>query len=248
MCIGQDVRGNIKLSLKATVSPPGSEAKTAAAQAPAKQEISVWASVGVVSDELAGDGSEKKNKLPEERDASVAAAEYSVPSIVIRSAAECDSSEETISGDSIPLATEKSSRSPWETRSKNSKAPSQEASKIRNIIRSTLAPSAKTQKRSLAGGEEAGGKSRGGAKPLKLGDRVTAKVYQVRAHGLVLDLGGGVKGMYKFEVPSHAPLPRSRLNPSPGVHLSSPPVVDSPGSSLCRKMGGGILRRETSCG
>lgn len=34
---------------------------------------------------------------------------------------------------------------------------------------------------------------------LKIGTKVTAKVYQIRARGLVLDLGGGLRGMYRFE-------------------------------------------------
>lgn len=38
------------------------------------------------------------------------------------------------------------------------------------------------------------------AKKLKLGAKVTAKVHQVRARGLVLDLGNGIRGMYRFEV------------------------------------------------
>lgn len=37
-------------------------------------------------------------------------------------------------------------------------------------------------------------------KNLKLGKKVTAAVYQIRAHGLVLDLGGGIRGMYRFDV------------------------------------------------
>ncbi|KAK1268255.1 hypothetical protein QJS04_geneDACA005057 [Acorus gramineus] len=37
------------------------------------------------------------------------------------------------------------------------------------------------------------------AKMLKIGDRFTAKVHQIRLHGLVLKLGGGVHGMYRFE-------------------------------------------------
>ncbi|KAJ6754254.1 POLYRIBONUCLEOTIDE NUCLEOTIDYLTRANSFERASE [Salix purpurea] len=37
------------------------------------------------------------------------------------------------------------------------------------------------------------------AKSLKLGMQVTAMVYQIRALGLVLDLGNGVRGMYRFE-------------------------------------------------
>ncbi|XP_011098446.1 polyribonucleotide nucleotidyltransferase 2, mitochondrial [Sesamum indicum] len=40
------------------------------------------------------------------------------------------------------------------------------------------------------------------AKKLKLGTEVTAKVHQIRAHGLVLDLGGGIRGMFRFETGS----------------------------------------------
>lgn len=35
---------------------------------------------------------------------------------------------------------------------------------------------------------------------LKIGTEMMAKVEQVRTRGLVLDLGGGIRGMYKFEV------------------------------------------------
>ncbi|KAI3997657.1 hypothetical protein MKX01_040630 [Papaver californicum] len=37
------------------------------------------------------------------------------------------------------------------------------------------------------------------ADSLKLGDKVAAKVFQVRTHGVIFDLGGGIRGMYKFE-------------------------------------------------
>ncbi|KAK7266060.1 hypothetical protein RIF29_18700 [Crotalaria pallida] len=47
--------------------------------------------------------------------------------------------------------------------------------------------------------KEAGDKAAVTAKDLKLGTKVTAKVYQIRAHGLILDLGGGLPGMYRFE-------------------------------------------------
>jgi len=38
---------------------------------------------------------------------------------------------------------------------------------------------------------------------MKLGDVVTAKVYQIRAFGLVLELSDGARGMHKFEVTSY---------------------------------------------
>ena len=49
-------------------------------------------------------------------------------------------------------------------------------------------------------GDEQGPKDKVTAEDLKLGTQVTAKVSQIRAHGLVLDLGGGLRGMYRFEV------------------------------------------------
>lgn len=38
------------------------------------------------------------------------------------------------------------------------------------------------------------------AKKLKIGTELTAKVQQIRAHGLVLDCGSDIRGMYRFEV------------------------------------------------
>ena len=49
-------------------------------------------------------------------------------------------------------------------------------------------------------GDEAGESASVSARKLKIGTEMTAKVHQVRTHGLVLDLGGGIRGMYKFEV------------------------------------------------
>lgn len=40
------------------------------------------------------------------------------------------------------------------------------------------------------------------AKNLKLGMELTAKVHQIRAHGLVLDLGSDIRAMYRFETGS----------------------------------------------
>ena len=163
MCIGQDVRGNIKVSLKAMKTPPESEPK---------QGVNVWASVGNVSEIQANDDLDqnRKNKPQEERDEP-----GSVPSIIIRSAEECDSVDYSIS-----QATEER-----KSRRKNSGSTSEEG-----LSKNT---SAKRQKRSPEAGST-------GGKSLKIGDRITAKICQVRALGLVLDLGGGFKGMYRFEV------------------------------------------------
>ncbi|XP_042022471.1 polyribonucleotide nucleotidyltransferase 2, mitochondrial-like [Salvia splendens] len=40
------------------------------------------------------------------------------------------------------------------------------------------------------------------AKKLKIGTELTAKVQQIRAHGLVLDCGSDIRGMYRFETGS----------------------------------------------
>lgn len=40
------------------------------------------------------------------------------------------------------------------------------------------------------------------AKNMRIGTEVTAKVYEVRARGLVLDLGNGIRGLYRFKVPN----------------------------------------------
>ncbi|KAL1537109.1 polyribonucleotide nucleotidyltransferase [Salvia divinorum] len=40
------------------------------------------------------------------------------------------------------------------------------------------------------------------AKKLKIGTELTAKVHQIRAHGLVLDCGSDIRGMYRFETGS----------------------------------------------
>ncbi|MCI17428.1 polyribonucleotide nucleotidyltransferase 2 mitochondrial-like, partial [Trifolium medium] len=46
--------------------------------------------------------------------------------------------------------------------------------------------------------KEGKGNAPSSAKDVKLGTKVNAKVYQIREHGLVLDLGG-IRGMYRFE-------------------------------------------------
>ncbi|XP_078429186.1 polyribonucleotide nucleotidyltransferase isoform X2 [Wolffia australiana] len=149
MCIGQDVRGNIKLSLKAMKAPPD--------QGP---EVNVWATVADVSND------------PTKIDSSDA---YSVPSVVIRSAEDCEAMEEPISKRQT-------------VRRKNSKPKTEEVPKSK-----TTEP--RKQKRKCDDREGAAKASLS----LGLGDSIMAKVCQVRALGLVLDLGNGVKGMYRFE-------------------------------------------------
>ncbi|KAK6155209.1 hypothetical protein DH2020_009457 [Rehmannia glutinosa] len=139
MCIGLDVRGNINLSLKATIPRPGSKTKPAVEEsvAPMQQTAEIWKPVNNV------------HKEQENKDDQPTGGKESLSSVVIRSAAECDEEEK-----SAGLNQNSKAEAPLD------------------------------------------------AKKLKLGMELTAKVHQIRAHGLVLDLGGSVRGMYRFETGS----------------------------------------------
>ncbi|KAL0351028.1 UNVERIFIED_CONTAM: Polyribonucleotide nucleotidyltransferase 2, mitochondrial [Sesamum radiatum] len=139
MCIGLDVRGNINLSLKATLPKLGSNTDPAVGEsvAPVPQTPKVWKPVN------------NFQKEQESKDDPPMGVGESLSSIVIRSAAECDDEE----------------KSTGLSRSCKDEVPMD-------------------------------------AKKLKLGMEVTAKVHQIRAHGLVLDLGGGIRGMFRFETGS----------------------------------------------
>ncbi|EYU44773.1 hypothetical protein ABFS82_08G009600 [Erythranthe guttata] len=133
MCIGLDVRGNINLSLKATL--PGGGSKTYSAikeQTPMKSKP-----VNNV---------QEKQEKEKKDDKSTSGSVDGLSPIVIRSAAECDEEEKSAALRKIPKA-----------------------------------------------------KSCIDAKTLKIGMELTGKVHQIRAHGLVLDLGGDLRGMYRFE-------------------------------------------------
>lgn len=151
-CIGQDIRGNIKLSLKETLPQPRSGTNNVVeiegSFSQIKQATDSWASVGSIPTEQ-----EKQHSAVSKHESSgVASSSYSSPSILIRSAAECDEEEKSTG-----------------------------------------------LKRNSKGGFEAPMN----AKSLKIGVEVTSKVHQIRARGLVLDLGGGIRGMYRFEVHVH---------------------------------------------
>ncbi|GFP98947.1 polyribonucleotide nucleotidyltransferase 2 mitochondrial [Phtheirospermum japonicum] len=55
------------------------------------------------------------------------------------------------------------------------------------------------EKSAAAANQNSKGEAPLDAKKMKLGMKLTAKVHQIRAHGLVLDLGGGIRAMYRFE-------------------------------------------------
>ncbi|CAI9111496.1 OLC1v1011725C1 [Oldenlandia corymbosa var. corymbosa] len=154
MCIGQDTRGNIKLSLKATLPATVPKLKTALGieelMHPAEERGNIAETVNQLQEQP---GTE--DHLPEDHPLETATKEElssAPPAFIIRSAAECDEEE------------------------KSSKAKSGDVSESKD------SPEQKVS-----------------AKNLKIGMELTAKVHQIRARGLVLDLGGGIKGMFRFE-------------------------------------------------
>lgn len=217
MCIGQDLRGNIKLSLKATLPQktkkpdPVKTSSTPVEEDPPRQQ-------------------EPQNSTS-----------YSATSpIVIRSAVECDE-EEKLS--TLASSVKHNSKSPRVLKTKSS---SQKPKSLKSLSNEDelgcdlgskktkgVKPFLLTEKRTNSGSnytsseeeeEEDDDKHKHmfanvvdisdffkdreskveetsiDAKKLKLGTKVTAKIVQVRARGLVLDLGGGINGMYRFEV------------------------------------------------
>lgn len=216
MCIGQDVRGNIKLSLKAALPQAGSEKKNLESQdsVPTKQEVSVWASV------------ENVPICQEDQDSEVEPATNSTPAVVIRSAAECDAQDIAAGQHSIKKSGKGTKTSPrpynasskhWNdfgsttTKRKPVSSPNQTQMKKENKRKDYCGRKPETDSRPgnllhalMQNDADVKPKSFGStslrAGSLKLGDQVIAKIYQIRTHGLVLELGGGVRGMYKFEV------------------------------------------------
>ncbi|KAG8482881.1 hypothetical protein CXB51_024044 [Gossypium anomalum] len=213
MCIGQDVRGNIKLSRKATLPRPESETKSVVeGSAPVtKEKPNIWA-----SPENMSKGEQLESTLEElvpskmENTESNGSASL-MPSVVIRSAAECDEEEK-----SAGLSkTSKSAPKPKGTLKKGSKQKKiQSSDNMPDLSLSIMLSESlsrmggnkefTSQDEGEANLSDQNDKEIGGNTPvtpqkLKLGKKVTAKIYQIRARGLVLDLGGGIRGMYKFE-------------------------------------------------
>ncbi|XP_030953897.1 polyribonucleotide nucleotidyltransferase 2, mitochondrial [Quercus lobata] len=235
MCIGQDVRGNIKLSLKATSPRPGADTNNVVdgSVPPVKEEPNIWASVGDVSNEQ-----ENENSPLEELSGSksemigVNPSTSSISPILIRSAAECDEEEKSAALNQNPMsATRNVCASKSNCKSKKS-SPEDHANEspfsnsglfpTKNVKKSkrVLQKEGEIDFNSILKSLDADGNKHNSshthtmngstdqedeveapitAKKLKIGTKVTAKVYQIRARGLVLDLGGGLRGMYRFE-------------------------------------------------
>ena len=193
MCIGQDVRGNIKLSLKATLPPPQSQKKPVPSM---KEAPSVWAAAEDVSK-----GEEKHSPLSEELPVSKYEVNAITPScspVLVRSVEECDEEERSTgfvpnSKTAESIGGLKPERKTVQTTLKTSNSfPKKEGGKD---DKGQYFASQTHSSNDLSNKEDPVT-----ARSLKLGTKVIAKVYQIRTGGLVLDLGGGLRGMYRFEV------------------------------------------------
>ncbi|XP_078148969.1 polyribonucleotide nucleotidyltransferase [Carex rostrata] len=166
MCIGQDIRGNLTLSLKATLPTP-------------KKDL-LDSPVNVVPQPL-------KDKTTED------VISNSEPPVIIRSAEECNSHDVL---NELELLTAKkmsskvSKTSPRTSSSKDNKKP---ASKHSLEVADVLAQITKKD------ADDKAPKEHFSSGQMKIGDVVTAKVHEIRSHGLVLQLSDGERGMYKFQ-------------------------------------------------
>ncbi|XP_042456939.1 polyribonucleotide nucleotidyltransferase 2, mitochondrial-like [Zingiber officinale] len=188
MCIGQDIRGNIKLSLKATIPKKGSPDKQD--PVPAKQSANVGVSP---SEDVA------------------TCTESSTPSILIRSAAECEAQERAaVQHTKAKSRKQASSPRPYDPssapqnleESSVKKKRQSKKEKEKEVSDGTKTKRKASTRKSVSHADDGDNKSKPSAQAqsLKIGDRLPAKVYQIRTHGLVLELSGGTRGMYKFEV------------------------------------------------
>uniref|UniRef100_A0A803MP82 polyribonucleotide nucleotidyltransferase n=1 Tax=Chenopodium quinoa TaxID=63459 RepID=A0A803MP82_CHEQI len=180
MCIEQDVRGNIKLSLKANKSSSADKGFAGTK----KGASQVWASIGDKTNGQEKNSGKKDPVVTKYAAVEVATSAVSDSSFFIRSVAECDEEEEKLAtlSQNKTLGTFASSDQLILDQSVNDSGGAKSAS---------LNKVCKDKKSELGSGIC--------AKDLKFGTVVTAKVYQIRTRGLVLDLGGGLKGMYRYE-------------------------------------------------
>lgn len=216
MCIGQDVHGNIKLSLKAALrGPGGSETNYIAdvSATSAKVTTNSWAPVWDTSSITQEQNSASELPIEKNEVGETNPSASQTPVIVIRSAAECDEEEKSISLDhnqtsNGPLIDDgvkldSKSKSPSKSKPRKSQYAIDSPSQSGPLPKK---PKHSTQKESKSDTQRAEGNEKKDkdnetltAKDLPLGTKFKAKVFQIRAHGLVLDLGGGVRGMYRFE-------------------------------------------------
>lgn len=212
MCIGQDVRGNIKLSLKATLPQPGLQTSVVAGCSVAStvDPPKVRAPVDDVPNEQVKQDLVIEDSQVGKNENSEVFSSLSLPTILIRSAAECDEEEKSaglnVNSKSISK-TSSSSKSDCKSKTVSSQnneldSPFSVSGLLssRNPKKSKSLPSKEKELNSNFVNKDEDENGPISAKKLKLGMKVSAKVHQIRVHGLVLDLGGGIRGMYRFEV------------------------------------------------
>ncbi|XP_062219675.1 polyribonucleotide nucleotidyltransferase 2, mitochondrial [Phragmites australis] len=213
-CIGQDVRGNIKLSLKSTLphlcNKKDLESKDS--DPLPRQEVVGWAAVENMPSVDAG--AEPSSSKHEDGTAEEAPA-FSTPSVIIRSAADCDA-QDVANGRKKQTMVAKSSPRPFKPASGRQEVRIATAKKASGASTPKKTKKVKAEKSGSNGLEasvsevpeqdasntldlEYSSPTKFRTGSMKLGDVVTAKVYQVRAYGLVLELSDGVRGMHKFE-------------------------------------------------
>uniref|UniRef100_A0A0D3F7N8 Polyribonucleotide nucleotidyltransferase 2, mitochondrial n=1 Tax=Oryza barthii TaxID=65489 RepID=A0A0D3F7N8_9ORYZ len=211
-CIGQDLRGNIKLSLKATL-PHAHEKKDLASKHTdplPSQEVVGWTAV----ENMRSKDANAEPSISKDEDNMIEETPgCSTPAVIIRSAAECDAQDVTDDPKKKRPKVAKSSPKPSKpaserqevkrasakktsgasTAKKNKKEKADSSNDVLDVI--------PEQNKSNITNYSSPSNFRSGS--MKLGDVVTAKVYQIRAYGLVLELSDGVRGMHKFAENGH---------------------------------------------
>ncbi|XP_074348517.1 polyribonucleotide nucleotidyltransferase 2, mitochondrial isoform X2 [Apium graveolens] len=215
-CIGSDVRGNIKLSLKAT-QPQRTSNMAADFVSSTTEAPKVWPPVN----DIRSTEQDKQELSTEDRplhNENSDIASSSSSEILIRSASECDEVEESAglvrnSNSKTKTSNNKRSDNKSKVVSPQKNGPDSPISAF-DLFSSKKSSEFKTgfsfrsneidkgntpASRDGLNHKEAPAEAPTNAKNLKIGSEVSAKVHQIRAHGLVLDLGGGLRGMFKFE-------------------------------------------------
>ncbi|KAL4187335.1 hypothetical protein AMTRI_Chr09g18510 [Amborella trichopoda] len=221
MCIGQDVRGNIKLSLKAINQPSPSQIQYLPLGDPESPPVNGALSSTSLESEKSP-CQENENVIPsplssgsDGDEAADPTTLYSPPSVLIRSVEECNRQE---SLSRLKSNNNKGSNSIPKNKKEKDTSPKSRASPLLQHISGILSSPVKNTKKSVPLSQERDkeettsrvqqisrdkqkpvGSTRAGATSLKLGDKCIATVQQIRVHGLVLQLESGIRGMYRFE-------------------------------------------------
>nr|GMC99436.1 polyribonucleotide nucleotidyltransferase 2, mitochondrial [Ipomoea batatas] len=223
MCIGRDVRGNIKLSLKSTLTGARSKKEDSIGKStPTSQSSNIWVPIGEVCKDQEKQDASARDELLESDETAEQSSAPETPAFLIRSAAECDEEERT-TGVDLSSKTSNTSRTPkpdekskallehtdidsspkLDLSSRNVKKFKKGNDSIADLVSDYEGEDKSTSKAPRQSKSDLNKDSTVEtaikANKLKLGMKLVAKVHQIRALGLVLDLGGGLRGMYRFE-------------------------------------------------